>query len=43
MRLNEALTYHMNEVEQLRGRSEAMEEENSSLALHKVHITLLLL
>ncbi|XP_012692606.2 basal body-orientation factor 1 [Clupea harengus] len=35
MRLNEALTYHMNEVEQLRGRSEAMEEENSSLALHK--------
>ncbi|XP_041947262.1 basal body-orientation factor 1 [Alosa sapidissima] len=35
MRLNEALTYHMSEVEHLRGRSEILEEENASLTLHK--------
>lgn len=31
----------MNEVEHLKGRSEALEEENASLTLYKVHITLM--
>lgn len=38
MRLNEALSYHINEVDHLKGRSETLEEENASLTLYKVHI-----
>ena len=37
VRLNEALGYHIKEVEDLRRMTASLAEDNASLALHKVH------
>ena len=37
VRLNEALGYHIKEVEELGRMTVTLTEENASLALHKVH------
>ncbi|KAJ8341593.1 hypothetical protein SKAU_G00338840 [Synaphobranchus kaupii] len=42
IRLNEALSYHMKEVEELRGVTVALAEENHSLTLHKETCDLML-